>query len=351
MSADGGSSILLVDDERHIRDMLDRWLSDAGHTCGQAATSEEALVMLRDGDFHLLVTDILMPGMSGLDLLAKVREEHPDVAVLMVTAVHDRETATQALRLGAYGYVIKPFGRDEVIINVENALERRRLVLASQAYEQRLEATVQEQTAAIRESRDEIALRLIAAQEHRHDETGAHVKRMGMYSEILATALGRSDDMAEMLRLAAPMHDVGKIGVPDAILLKPGDLTGDEWETMKTHAEIGGRILGGTNVPMLQMAAEIAVAHHEKWDGTGYPGGLAGTDIPEAARIVAVADVYDALVASRVYRAAVPEEDALAIIVKGRDQHFDPEILDGFMRILPDIRRIRRQVSDQPPAA
>ena len=339
--------ILLVDDEPHIRGILSRWLSDAGYECAQAPTAEEAWDTLQNGDFHLLVSDVVMPDMSGMELLSKVRQARPDVAVLMVTAVDDRETTTRALRLGAYGYIIKPFDEDEVLININNALERRRLVLASEAYEQRLEETVRTQTAEIRESREEIALRLIAAQEYRHDETGAHVRRIGLYAEALARALNRSEETAEMLRQAAPMHDVGKIGIPDAILLKPGDLSADEWEVMKTHAEIGGRILEGTHIPMLQAAAQIAVAHHEKWDGSGYPKGLAGDDIPETARIVAAADVYDALVSSRVYRPALPEEEALDIMAKGRNRHFDPEILDCFMSILPEIRRIRQETRDR----
>ena len=339
--------ILVLDDESHIRGILARWLSGAGHECAQAASGEEARALLHDGSFDLLASDIMMPGMSGMELLSEVRQSRPDVAVLMVTAVDDRETATRALRMGAYGYLIKPFDEDEVLISVANALERRRLVLESKAYEQRLEETVREQTSEIRESREEIALRLIAAQEYRHDETGAHVRRMGLYAEALARAMNHTEESAELLRLAAPMHDVGKIGIPDAILLKPGDLSPDEWGTMKTHAEIGGRILEGTNVPMLQAAAQIAVAHHEKWDGSGYPEGLAGDDIPETARIVAVTDVYDALMANRVYRPALPEAEALDIMAKGRNQHFDPEILDRFMGILPGIRRIRSETRDR----
>jgi len=340
--------ILIVDDEADVRAILSRWLEREGYQCVTAANAKEACEHLRDGDFALLVTDIMMPGVSGIDLLTIVKQKFPDVAVLMATAVDDRQTAIQALQIGAYGYIVKPFERNEVVINVVNALERRRLVLASQEYEQRLEGRVREQTEDIRQSREEILLRLIAAQELRHDETGAHVRRIGLYSEVLASRMGQPADHAETLRLAAPMHDVGKIGIPDAILLKPGKLDDDEWDIMKGHTTIGGRILRGTHIPLLHMAEQIALAHHEKWDGSGYPKGLAGEDIPESARIVAVVDVYDALVNDRVYRPAVPEHDALAIMDRERGGHFDPDVYDAFRAALPELRVIRSRLREKP---
>ncbi len=340
--------ILIVDDEPDVREILSRWLEREGYQCATAADAQEACEQLKDGNFALLVTDIMMPGISGIDLLSTVKQKFPDVAVLMATAVDNRKTAIQALEIGAYGYVVKPFERNEVAINVVSALERRRLVLASQQYEQRLEERVREQTEDIRRSREEILLRLIAAQEFRHDETGAHVRRIGLYSEVLASRMGRPADYAETLRLASPMHDVGKIGIPDAILQKPGKLDDNEREIMKTHTTIGARILKGTHIPLLHTAEQIAIAHHEKWDGSGYPKGLAGEDIPESARIVAVLDVYDALVNDRVYRPAVPEHDALAIMDRGRSSHFDPDIYDAFRAALPELRVIRSRLRDKP---
>ena len=189
----------------------------------------------------------------------------------------------------------------------------------------------------------------MAAQQYRHDETGAHIRRLGLYAEAMGRQMGKSNAESEILRLAAPMHDVGKIGVPDSILLKPGKLTADEYEVMKSHTTIGGHILEGSQLPLVVVSHEIAVNHHEQWDGSGYPAGIAGKDIPEPARIVAVLDVYDALVNDRVYRPAMPEEKALEIIAEGDGTHFDPEIHECFRDALPRIRRIRDEVQEKSP--
>ena len=339
--------ILIVDDETYVRDVLSRMLSAEGYECDTAPDADEALRLLERDSYSLMVSDIMMPGKSGIELLTTARERHSDVAVVMITAVGDRETAIRALRLGAYAYVIKPFDHNEIIINVANALERRRLVLASKAYENGLEEKVREQTQAIRVSREEIAMRVMAAQEFRHDETGAHVRRIGLYAEIIGKKMGLVREYAEMLRLAAPMHDVGKIGVPDAILLKPGKLTEEEFETIKTHTTIGGEILEGSSILLINVARDIALYHHEKWDGSGYPQGRSGEHIPQTARIVAVVDVYDALVHDRVYRPAMSEEDALEIMSDGKGSHFDPDVFDSFLEVLPQLRRHSRVNKDR----
>ena len=338
--------ILVVDDEAPVREILCRYLQAQGYSCDAAADADEAWQQLRQDSYALVVSDIMMPGRSGLELLAMVRLEMPEVAVVMVTAADDRDTAVRALERGAYGYVIKPFESNEVVINVVNALERRRLVLASQEYERDLEKQVREQTEQIRVSHEEIALRLMAAQEHRHDETGAHIRRIALGAQAVALHMGYSPGRAEMLRLAAPMHDVGKIGIPDSILRKPDKLTPDEWEIMKRHTVIGAEILGNSSLPLLEVGRRVALYHHEKWDGTGYPEGLGGEDIPEVARIVAVLDVYDALVHDRVYRPAMPEEQALVIINGGRGTHFDPIIHDTFMDLLPELRELGRKLPE-----
>jgi len=338
--------ILVVDDQAPVREILCRCLQAQGYACDTAADADKAWQRLRQDGYALVVSDIVMPGRSGLELLAMIRLEMPEVAVVMVTAADDRDTAVRALEQGAYGYVIKPFEPNEVIINVVNALERRRLVLASQDYEHDLEKKVREQTEQIRVSHEEIALRLMAAQEHRHDETGAHIRRIALGAQAVALHMGYSPGRAEMLRLAAPMHDVGKIGIPDSILRKPGKLTPDEWETMKRHTIIGAKILGDSSLPLLEVGRKVALYHHEKWDGTGYPEGLAGEDIPEVARIVALLDVYDALTHDRVYRPAMPEEQALVIINSGRGTHFDPIIHDTFMELLPELRELGRKLPE-----
>lgn len=337
--------VLIVDDEDYICNILSRWLTGEGYECVVAYDSEKALRLLREcGDFDLLVSDIMMPGRSGIELLEGVREKFPDLAVIMATGLDKREIAIRTLQLGAFGYVIKPFDKNELLISVAGALERRRLVRESRAYEERLRQEVRDRTADIREREEEIALRLVSASEYRDEETGTHIRRMGAYSSELAKALGWEQQAVDMIRIAAPMHDVGKIGVPDAILLKPGRLTPEEFEKVKEHSAIGAGILAGSHIPLLQMAADIARYHHEKWDGTGYLEGLSGEEIPEAARIVAVADVYDAMSNDRVYRKAMPEEKVLAIMLEGRGSHFDPRIYDCFMDLLPVFRQIREKL-------
>lgn len=347
------SKILVVDDEPLVGGVLCRWLEDEGYDCQVANDAAAALCHLEAGGFSLVVCDVRMPDVSGIELLGTVRHRYPDLAVIMVTGVDDRETAIRALELGAYGYLIKPPERNEVVINVVNALQRRRLSLEAGEYERRLEQKVRSQTADIRRSREEIILRLIAAQEYRNEETGAHVRRMGLYAEAIGKTLSWPEESTDMLRLAAPMHDVGKIGISDSVLLKPGKLTEEERRAMRTHTVIGARILGGTSISLLNLARDIALCHHERWDGTGYPRGLRGGKIPEAAAVVTLADVYDALVHDRVYRPALPEEEALATMEAGRDTQFVPHFFDVFLRTLPRLRDIRaehREVQSEPPA-
>lgn len=336
--------ILVVDDEVFICATVCRFLASDGYESLSANRAEEALEILEKEKFDLLLSDIMMPGMTGIELLAEVREKYPDMAVIMATGVDSRETAIRALELGAYGYMIKPFDKNELIISVANGLERRRLTLQSQEYERRLEQEVRDRTADIRHREEEIALRLVWASEYRDDETGEHIRRIGLFSAELVKALGYSAEVIDNVRVASPMHDIGKIGIPDNILQKPGKLTEEEFEVVKTHTTIGTGILGNSNIPLLQLASEIALCHHEKWDGSGYPKGLSGEKIPEFARVVAITDVYDALVYDRVYRPAFPEEKALAIMQEGRGQHFDSKMFDCFLDVLPQFREIRRNL-------
>ncbi len=347
MRRESPARILAVDDEPQMAEVIKQWLVRSGYECQTATSAQEALKLLEREPCELVISDIRMPGTGGIELLEYVKEQFPDIAVIMATAVDKRETAIQTLKLGAYGYVIKPFDSNELLINVANALERRRLFIESRDYENRLENEVLERTADIRRREEEIAIRLVSAADFRDEETGAHVRRLGLYSMALAREIGWSSEHADSLRVAAPMHDVGKIGIPDEVLRKPGKLTPEEFEIIKTHTEIGAKILGGSDIPLLQMATDIALYHHEKVDGSGYPKGIEGGDIPEAARIVALVDVYDALVNDRVYRAAMPEEKALAIMTEGRASHFDAEIFDCFLQLLPEFRNILARHSDE----
>ncbi len=339
-----GKSILIVDDENYICRTISRWLEPEGYSCRTANSVDQALELIKESVPDLLISDIMMPGKSGIDLLKECKSEHPDIAVLMATAVDNREIAISALQHGAYGYMIKPFDKNEFVINVVNAFERLRLTLISKNYESMLEKEVRDRTTLIRRREEEIANRLVWAAEYRDDETGEHIKRIGLFSAALASSLGWTPDDVDDLRVSAPMHDIGKIGISDTILCKPGKLTDEEFELIKTHTTIGASILDKSNIGLLQLAHNIALSHHEKWDGSGYPYGLAEEAIPEAARIVAIADVYDALVYDRVYRPALAEEEAISIIKMGCGKHFQPLIFECFLDILPELQAIKKKV-------
>lgn len=339
--------ILIVDDEVFVCEILSRWLSEEGYVCDTCAGAVDALELLAEREYALVLSDIRMPEITGIELLETIKHHFPKVAVLMVTGMGDRQTAIQTLQAGAFGYIVKPFDQNEILINVASALERRRLVLQSEDYQHRLEEEVQERTAEIRQREEELAYRLVAASEWRDNETGAHIRRIGLYSATLAEEMGWSKTDVDDIRVAASMHDIGKIGVPDAILLKPGKLTTEEFEIIKQHTQIGAAMLENSGIPLLQTAREIAMRHHERFDGKGYPDGMAGEDIPLPARIVAVVDVYDALVHERVYKKAIPEDEAIQIMQAENGAHFDPVVFDAFLRRLPDIRRIRLQVRER----
>ena len=337
------AKVLVVDDELVVRTIISRYLATEGYQSAAAGTVEEAWEMLQRESFDAVLSDIRMPGKSGMELLAMIEAQMPNVAVVMVSASDDRHTAIRALEMGAYGYLMKPFDEDEFAICLANALRRRTLEMLRTDYERSLEEQVHARTEAVRQREEEITLRLLSAAEFRHDETHAHLQRIGLYSATMAQVLGWDQQSVADLRLAAMMHDVGKIGIPDRILLKPGPLTADEYETMKEHTEIGARILQGSQIPLLCMGQEIALSHHERWDGMGYPQQLAGPDTPQAGRIVAVLDVYDALTNHRVYRPAMPEAEALALMRAEGPGHFDPTLFTCFLDLLPQFRRLGQQ--------
>lgn len=343
------ATLMVVDDEKPLRGLLARWLSDAGYACLEAADAAEAWRHLRATEVDLLTLDVTMPGLSGLDFILKLKPEFPDTQILMVTAAADAKSAIHALTHGANAYLLKPVERDELLHHVERGLERRRLLLENRHHTQRLECKIREQTQAIRRAHEETIHRLVAASGYRDEETGGHVRRTGLFSEVLARAAGWSVAEAEAIRFAAPMHDVGKIGIPDSILRKPGRLTADEYELMKRHTRIGAEILADSSSPLLMLAADIARCHHERWDGKGYPHGLAGEAIPEAARIVSIVDVYDALTHDRVYRPALPVDTVLGMMAEGRGTQFDPVLLPVFFATHDEIERIAHSVPDGSP--
>lgn len=346
--AEGCRTILVVDDMPIIRVTLRRILEKEGFTCLEAPNGEEALGVLDEHPVELVLSDIHMPVMDGMELVTALAPRMPGLAVVMVSSVEETRTAVEAIQAGAYGYVHKPFEPREILVQVNAALRRRMLEIEHRDRERVLAQKVREQTLEIRESREEIAIRLISASEERDNETGAHVRRIGLYAAELATLMGWSQKEVDAIRGAAPMHDIGKIGVPDAILQKPGPLTPEEWTVMKSHTTMGARILRTSKVAFIRMGARIAGCHHEKWDGSGYPKGLAGEQIPVEARITAIADVYDALCHRRHYKEAWPEARVAEELANSRGTHFDPEILDLFLANIDAMRAIREANPDQP---
>lgn len=341
MSDQKATRLLVVDDEPYIREVLSRWLSAYGYECDTASGADEALGSLAKVSYPLVLSDVNMPGKTGIEFLQELKERHGDeVAVIMVTGQSDRKIAIRSLELGAYDYVIKPVDETELSIRVANALQRRQLKLQSKNLQQLLEQKVRERTAQVRRREEEIAWRLIWAADSRDHTTGSHIRRIGLYAKAVAQRLGWDQRNLDDIKLAAAMHDVGKIAVPDAILLKPGPLTEQEFEVVKGHAQAGADILHGSATPLLQLAEEIALCHHEWWDGSGYPRGLVGEKIPESARIVATVDIFDALTHDRPYRDALAEEAAISIMARQRGTHLDPRIFDVFLELLPEIRRI-----------
>lgn len=332
--------VLTVDDETYVCDLVSRWIKGCGHECAKANSVDEALEYVRNHPVDLIVSDISMPGRNGLELLEIVHQEFPDIAILMMTGVGEAKTAIAALTHGAWGYLVKPVERQELTCQVNGALERRQLRMSQRDYTRDLEEKVRQQTQQIRSAHEETIFRLVAASLYRDEETGMHIKRTGLFSEALALAAGWSASEAEILRLAAPMHDVGKIGIPDAILRKPDKLTPEEFEVMKKHTLIGAKMLEGSHSAILAMAREIAMNHHERWDGTGYPRGLAGEAIPEVARIVSIVDVYDALSHDRVYHKAMAEEDVLNMMKNGAGTQFDPGLTALFLANYETIHHI-----------
>jgi putative two-component system response regulator len=329
--------VLVVEDDESVGRLAARTLASGGYPCLMARDTTEAGELLDKAEPELVLCDVNLPGASGLVLARHVVAEHPETAVVMVSGLDDPDVAGAALTLGAYGYIVKPFTPNELLIGAANALRRRRLEIESRARRDELEQLVRARTAALRRSHEETIRRLAWAAEFRDEETGRHIERMSRLCDLLAARAGLGDDRRELLRSASPLHDVGKIGIPDSILLKPGSLSPAEWKVMRTHPQIGHRLLSGSGAELLDLAALIALTHHERIDGTGYPHGLAGEEIPLEGRIAAVADVFDALTSDRVYRPALTLDEALAVLREGRGTHFDARLLDLFLDAIDEV--------------
>lgn len=355
--------LLIVEDEEPLRRALCRTLERGGHSVLEAADAEQARAILGAHSVDLMLCDINMPGESGLELVRSVRSQSPLIAVIMITAVDDPEVAKEALELGAYGYVIKPTRSNELLINVASGLRRHELELARLEQIRELEAKLVTRGAALRDlvsqleqtqanvhqAEQDAVNRLVTALTLRSEETGGHIQRMGGYAAALAKRRGVEAWTDNEIRLAAMLHDVGKIGIPDAILLKPGSLTEDEFDIIRRHSDLGHSLLRDGRSKVVLLGARIALTHHERWDGSGYPSGLAGEQIPIEGRIAAVADVFDALTSDRVYRSALPFDQAADAMRAERGAHFDPDLIDIFVESLDELETIRVGHPDPEP--
>lgn len=338
------AKILIVDDQAANVLLLEKMLSSQGFMHVYSTTDARTVTeMYLEYRFDLILLDISMPYMNGFEVMEALREIETEtyIPVLVLTAQTDRDTRIRSLELGAKDFLTKPFDRLEVLTRIRNMLEVRMLHNQVRDQNRILEEKVRERTQELNDSRLEVIRRLGRAAEYRDNETGLHIIRMSKYSQQIAKATGMTDVEAEKILYASPMHDIGKIGIPDSILLKPGKLDAQEWEVMQSHTTIGAEILSGHTSELMHMASEIALSHHEKWDGSGYPNRLSAEDIPLTGRIVAMADVFDALTTERPYKKAWPVEDALNLLRDQSGKHFQPDLVDLFNDILDDILEIR----------
>jgi len=344
--------ILVVDDEDSIREIVSSMLASANYQCRQAASGLEALALLDSGEeFELMLSDLMMAGLDGIGLLEKTKERYPDMPVVMVTAVHDISVALTAIRNGAYDYLLKPFEREQLLNTVRRALENRRLKLENRAYQTNLEALVAQRTEQLRqalgnlEKSYDITLEALGdALDLRDAETEGHSRRVTAYTMAIARAMNIPKEHILVIARGAFLHDIGKMAIPDAILRKPAALSPDEVTIMKEHAFLGYKML--QKIPFLQEASEIVYAHQEKFDGTGYPRGLKGQDIPLGARIFSIADTLDAIRTDRPYRPGRPLAVAKKEIQDWSGRQFDPEIVEVFLAMPDKIWEDLRQAID-----
>lgn len=338
--------ILVVDDEERNRRLLVAMLEAEGYAAAEAADGMQALEFARQSPPDIVLLDIMMPGMDGYEVARALKADAATktIPVVMVTALDDRESRLRGLEAGAEEFVTKPVDRNELRIRVRNLLRLKEYSDFLADHNRILDAQVKERTRQLLSSYRETIATMTRAASYKDEETGAHVARISFYTVELAQALGLDAEFCDVIHYASPMHDVGKIAIPDAILGKPGGFEPHEWEIMKSHAGLGGKLLRGTDSPYLVMGAEIALGHHERWDGGGYPLAIKGEAIPLSARLMNICDQYDALRSKRPYKPAFPHEKALEIITVGDGRtlpsHFDPAVLHAFKGCIGRFRDI-----------
>ena len=341
------STVLLIEDESSLRRAVRRRLERTHHVI-DAGDAREALAEFRRWGDHVdvVVTDIALPDGDGIELVQRFRQTHPTVGAVVATGVDEPAVARRVVESRVQGYLLKPFEHTELEVNIANAVRWSELEQANRRHQEGLAELVRIRTEEVRASRWETVRRLAIAAEYRDPETASHIERMSSYSEILARRAGFGPERCEQIRVASPMHDIGKLGIPDAVLTHPGRFTAGQREIMNQHTVFGWEILRGSDSPLLETAALIARSHHEWWDGSGYPFGQAGEAIPVEGRIVAIADVFDALMSPRRYKPAFGLDETVATMVSERGTHFDPDLLDLFLGDLDELVAVQLRCAD-----
>ena len=347
--------ILVVDDQAQNIELLEAYLVPQGYEIVKAANGEEALGKLSDNQIDLILLDVMMPGMDGFEVTRRVRQDntHRLLPIILVTALRDTEDRVKGIEAGCDDFISKPVDKMELLARVRSLLKVKAYNDLMSNYQKELESEVTGRTEELKHALEKIKAasletiyRLSMAAEYKDKETGAHIKRMSLYSAAVTRRMGLTESTIETILYAAPMHDLGKIGIPDLILMKPAKLDPREWEIMKQHTVIGAKILQGSDAEFIRLGETISLSHHEKWDGSGYPNSLKGIEIPITGRITAIADVFDALTSKRPYKEPFSVEKSLAIIREGRGSHFDPDVADAFFAIQDEILTIKKQYDD-----
>jgi putative two-component system response regulator len=347
--------ILVVDDQLQNVELLEAQLVPLGYEIIRAANGKDALTIITGNEIDLMLLDIMMPGMDGFEVIRRVRQGTKTrlLPIILVTALRETEDRIKGIEAGCDDFISKPVDKMELFARVRSLLKVKDYNDLMLNYRKELESEVTARTEQLKKALERIKTasldtiyRLSVASEYKDEDTGAHIKRMSRYSVAVARRMGLDENTIETILYSAPMHDLGKIGIPDQILMKPAILDPAEWKIMKMHTVIGAKILQGSDAEFIKSGESIALSHHEKWDGSGYPNGVKGQEIPIAGRIVAIADVFDALTSKRPYKEPFTIEKSLAIVKEGRGTHFDPDVVDAFFDIQEEILNIKKQYNE-----